>query len=386
MSSRTPSVPPAGIPSYRKEDDRRRDEARLSTLQNQVDEIRQAIRELASRQVRMEENVKQYEGSAAQNRLVIDQVRQESAQSAQARALDENRTRQQVADLEQRLDDGVRPIRSLQAHVSELLEASRKKVDDSSQVQRRFDELRTLIDNLQALGDRNAVVTHQLRDTLDGTRREIDQVRRDLIRNEDAVKIVDQEARRRVAEVGQVVETFSARLDELRSDLAHAFDLIEETKRSIVHVDPTLGELREADAATRIDVNRIQAQAIERHEVLAERIDDVRSATETIASDLRNSTDERFERINDRLEALNEEHRELGYKLSTLNLTFDELRQVDASLRRDIWSLHEQRIRMRLEQVQQELDAITGQRRTAEAASQPEPAPTEPPTIRSLDL
>ena len=385
MSSRTPSVPPAGIPSYRQEDDRRRDEARVNTLQNQVDEIRGAIRELASRQVRIEENVKQYEGSAAQNRLSIEQLRQETAQSAQARALDENRTRQQVSDIEQRLEDGVRPIRSIQAHVSELIEGSRKKVDDTGQTQRKFDELRTMIDTIQALGDRNAVVTHQLRDSQDGLRSEIDQVRRDLLRNEDAVKIVDQEARRRIAEVQQTTAAFSARLDELRSDLAHSFDMIEETKRSIVHVDPTLEELREADAGVKIEVTRNHAQAVERHEVLVERIEDGRQVVETIAAELRQSSEQRYERLGDRMEAIGEEFRELGYKLGTLNLALDELRQVDTTLRRDLWSLHEQRVRIRMEQVQQELDLVTGARRTVETETRAETPAAGPPTIRSLD-
>ena len=385
MSSRTPSVPPAGIPSYRQEDDRRRDEARVNTLQNQVDEIRGAIRELASRQVRIEENVKQYEGSAAQNRLSIDQLRQETAQSAQARALDENRTRQQVSDLEQRLEDGVRPIRSIQAHVSELIDGSRKKVDDGTQTQRKLDELRTMIDTIQALGDRNAVVTHQLRDSQDGLRSEIDQVRRDLLRNEDAVKIVDQEARRRVAEVQQAAAGFSSRLDELRSDLAHGFDMIEETKRAIVHVDPTLEELREADAGVKIEVTRNHAQAVERHEVLVERIEDGRQVVETIAAELRQSSEQRYERLGERTEAIGEEYRELGYKLGTLNLALDELRQVDTSLRRDLWSLHEQRVRVRMEQIQQELDLVTGARRTVETETRADTPAAGPPTIRSLD-
>src|SRR5687768_7622460 len=100
MGNRTPGAPAPGMPAYRQDDERRRDEARLSTMQSQLDELRQALRELASRQVRSEEGLKQYEGSAAQNRLALEQIRQESQQSAQARALDENRTRQQLSDLE----------------------------------------------------------------------------------------------------------------------------------------------------------------------------------------------------------------------------------------------------------------------------------------------
>jgi chromosome segregation ATPase len=386
MSSRTPGVPPAGIPSYRQDDDRRRAEANLTTLQSQVDEVRQALRELASRQVRLEENVKTFEGASTQNRIQIDQVRKEHVQSQQARSLDENRTRQQVADLEQMMQDATRPVRSMQAHIGELLETNRKKTDDAGQSVRRVDEMKSLIDNLQALGDRNAVVTHQLRDAVDALRSEVEQVRRDILRSEDAIKVVDQEARRRIAEVAQVTEGFGSRMDEIRSDLAHAFDMVEEVRRSVAHVDPTLEELREADAVTRVEVNRLQAQSVERHEMLVERIDDTRASADTHLLELRTSMDQRFERASERMERLTEEFRQLEFKVSSMALGLDELKQTDVGLRREIWALHEQRLRSRLEQVQQELEQVTGSRRTVEAEARTTPDPDAPKTIRSLDL
>src|SRR3954463_14323174 len=123
MNNRPSGANPIPVTAFRQEDDRKRDEARFSTLQNQIDELRQALRELASRQGRVEEGLKQYEGGVAQNKLLLDQIRPDAQQSSQARSLDENRTRQQVADMEARLDDISRPVRALQAHVSELLEA-----------------------------------------------------------------------------------------------------------------------------------------------------------------------------------------------------------------------------------------------------------------------
>jgi chromosome segregation ATPase len=382
MSSRAPGASPAGMPPFRQDDERRRDEARLSTLQSQLDELRQALRELASRQVRVEETIKQYEGGSAQNRLGLEQLRQETQQSAQARALDENRTRQQIGDLEQRIDDATRPIRSLTAHVNELLEASRKKVDDSGQHLRRYDELRGMIEHVQALGDRNAVMTHQLRDSIDNVRSESEQIRRDMLRNEDAIKIVDQEARRRVAEVVQAGADVSSRIDELRSDVAHTFDLIEEVRRSITHVDPTLEELRQIDIALRQDIVRFQQQAIERHETLVERQEDTRQAVDAQFDELRTAIEQRYEPLGERIEAVAEQYRELGYRLSTFVLQLDELKQVDGTLRRDLWALHEQRVRLRLEQIQQELELVTGSRRIAEAA----PASDQKAgTIRSLD-
>jgi chromosome segregation ATPase len=386
MSSRPPVAAP-GV--FRHDDDRKRDEARIAAMENQLDEVRRMTRELLSRQARFEEGFKQYEGTAAQNRLALEQIRQEAHQTAQARALDENRTRQHLGDMEARLDDATRPIRSLQAHVTELLEASRKKVDDSGQHQKRYDELRGLIEHNTAHIDRTAVVSHQLRDVIDLVRSELDGLRRDMLRTEDAIKIVDQEARRRIAEVAQTGDNVGARIDEIRSDLAHLFDLIEDTRRSIVHIDPALETLREIDVVMRQDLTRFQSQAIERHELLLERAEDTRQEVDARFDDIRQAIEQRAERLAERIEGSQDQDRDLAFKISTLSGQLDELRQVDASLRRDIWYLHEQRVRLRFEQIQQELDIVTGQRRDAETThgngGAPEPRALRRPAVSDLD-
>jgi chromosome segregation ATPase len=354
---------------YRQEDERKRELARLATLQNQIDELRTALRELASRQVRLEEGVKQMEGGSAENRILIEQSRQESQISARARAIDENRTRQQIADMDQRLEDAVRPVRSLQAHVSELLEASRRKTDDTGAYNRRFEEIRAALEHQQAVGDRNTIAAHQLRETIESSKSELDLVRRDMLRNEDAVKIVDQEMRRRIAEVAQTSEGFNARLDDIRADVSHGLDLISDLQRASASVDPNLDELRKADADIKAETARINQQALERHETLVDRIDDLRQGTDAQFADVRTSQDQRFERLGERIDEINEQYRELGVRIAAFVHQLDELRLVDESLRRDLWQLHEQRVRLRLEQAQAELDQLSGTRRESDDAT-----------------
>ena len=352
-----------GIAPHRQEDDRQREIARQGALQGQVDELRQALRELASRQVRIEEVIKSYEGGVAQNRMMLDQMRQESQQSAQARALDENRTRQQISEMEQRLDDAVRPVRSLQAHVSELLETSRRRVDDTGQNQRRFEELRTMIDHIQAVGDRNTVGSHQVRDGVEALKGDLDQIRRDQLRVDDAVKIVDQEARRRIAEVAESAEAVTSRLDELRADISHSLDLIDETRRSIVHIDPALEELRKIDVDVKQEIVKVNQQAIERHDVVVDRIDDVRTMADGQIAEVRQAQEQRIDRFNERIDDVVDQYRELGARIGTVANQLEQLKLVDETIRRDLWQLHEQRVRLRLEQAQQELDHVSGLRR-----------------------
>jgi chromosome segregation ATPase len=380
MNRSSPAPAPEGFAAHRDEVERQRDIARQGALQGQVDELRQALRELASRQVRIEEIVRHYEGGVAQNRLMLEQFRHEAQQSAQARALDENRTRQQIGEMDQRLDDAIRPVRSLQAHVTELLEASRRRVDDTGQNQRRFEELRAMIDHIQAVSDRSSVAAHQVRDAVEAVKSELDQIRRDQMRNEDAVKIVDQEMRRRIAEVAESSESVDVRLDELRSDISHSFDLIDEVRRSIVHIDPALEELRKADGEVKQEVARVHQQALERHESLVDRIDDVRQMADGQVAEVRQAQDQRIDRFNERLDEAVTQYRELGVRISGLANHLDALKLADESIRRDLWQLHEQRVRLRLEQAQQELDQVTGMRRGENESPQvanPVPRPAD---------
>lgn len=381
MSSRPPATAAQTV-SYRQDDERRRDEARFNALQDQLDELRQVARELIARQERAEELLQANEGGVEQQRLVLEQARQEARQIAQARALDENRTRQYLADVEARVDDAVRPIRSLQAHVQQLVEAARAKTDDTGQHQKRYDELRVMIEHLAAHGDRTLVITHQLRDAIDLMDTEIDALRRDVMRAEDGVKIVDQETRRRVAEVAQIGDAFAARFDELRSDLAHVYDLIEETRRSTAHVDPALEQLHGTDVALRQDLARFQAQVAERLELVPQRFEDIRQEADTRFAELRQAHEQRAERLAARLDEMGEIHRELGNRLNALAEELDQLHLVDDNLRRDLWHLHEQRARLRVEQAQQELDQVTAQRRTDD----PNPAANDRLTRRPHDL
>jgi chromosome segregation ATPase len=174
-----------------------------------------------------------------------------------------------------------------------------------------------------------------------------------------------------VAEAAQAGQDVGARLDELRSDLGHLFDLIDDTRRSVAHVDPALDELRGVDVGLRQDTARFQAQAIERHELLLERAEDMRQETDARFDEVRQAAEHRYERLAERIEDLGEAQRELGFRITALGGQLDELRLVDAGLRRDLWLLNEQRVRLRLEQAQQELEAVAAQRRDAESEGPP---------------
>lgn len=352
--------------SYREQDDRKREESQFHALLADLEDMRGTIRDLMEDRDSSQVLIKQQAAEMAQMNLLLEQSTNEARQAAQAAALNENRTRQFVEELEERLDDATRPVRSLQGHVTDMLEQNRRKVDDSTQNKERFGEISTTIEHISAQTDRTSAIAHGLRDGIDAVRGEVDELRRDILRTDDATKIVDQDSRRRVQGVSDMVEGFNTRLDEIRADIAHTSETIDDTRRSLIHIDPSLDELRTESQGIRADLSKQQSVGDERYDQVVDMIEEQRQETDARFDQLRHTLEERIERLNERLEESNDSSRESGYKLSEINSQIEELKQQDAALHRDIWYLHEQRVRVRLEQVQEELDLATAQRRDAE--------------------
>jgi chromosome segregation ATPase len=113
-------------------------------------------------------------------------------------------------------------------------------------------------------------------------------------------------------------------------------------------------------------LTRFQGQSVERHETILERYEDLRQEVDGHVADLRTAQDQRVDRLIERIEGIAEMYRDMGMRTGAFASQLDELRQTDEMLRRDLWHLNEQRVRVRLEQIQQELEILTGQRRETE--------------------
>jgi chromosome segregation ATPase len=350
----------------RDEDRRKRDEIRITAVQTQLDEVRSLVRELVSRQSRGEEQFKNYEAGLAQLRGMVEQNRHESAQAAQARSLEDARLRQQVADIDARIDEGIKPIRALQAHVTEILEFIRRGRDDDQDDVRRFEEIRNQIEHVAAVAERNNDMILRVRDSAATLRTDLEQSQRDLLKTEDSVRIVEQEVRRRVAESNQEIENLGIRLDELRPVFSQLEAQIVDLRDSIRHVDPSLEELGRTDERIQADITRFYEQSNERDDLLGERVDELRVQHEISVRDIRQSADQRFERVTERIDAFGDVDREVAYRMNMIEMRLEELADADIRLRRELWHLQELRVRQRFDQIQQELEVAVEARRAAE--------------------
>jgi predicted nuclease with TOPRIM domain len=356
----------------RDEERRRRDEAKIIALQQQLDEMRSLVREVVARQSRNEEGFKQYELALAQLRTSTEQHRHEVSQTLQARSLEDSRVRQQLTELDGRIEDTGRPIRSLQAHISEILETLRRGRDETDDEQRKYDELKSIIEHIAAVAERNTGVTQVTRESIEGLRTDLETLRRELLLAEDSVKILEQEVRRRSAEVTQDTRNLSLRIDEFKAVFDQLQGQIEDVRASIVHIDPALEQLAEIDGALKVEIERYVIQADERDDLLSERIDEIRRQIDVQVRDLRQIAEQRYEHVNQRVDSQIDVDRELTYRLNLIDMRIEEVRELWTKLRREVWHIHEQRSRMHLDQAQAELEAVTDARRAAEMEATPE--------------
>src|SRR5207248_1175357 len=147
-------------------------------------------------------------------RADLDDHRRGQVQYAQARQLDDNRVRAGLADMHGGISEAHGAIRTLQAQTAELIEQTRARRDTTDITNRRFDELQSQISRTFAQQDRLVEVLNALRESIEEVRVEATQARRDYQRIEDAIHIVDSEAKRRVVEVEQRIEVIPPRVDE----------------------------------------------------------------------------------------------------------------------------------------------------------------------------
>jgi len=370
----------------RDEDRRRREAVTINNLQQQIDELRALLRDHASRVGRGDEIVKNVEASIADIRVDLDDHRRSTVQYAQARQLDENRFRSALTDMHGGISEAHGSIRQLQAQTAELIEQSRARRDTTELTNRRFDELQSQITRAFAQQDRLVEVMKNLRESIEEVRVEAAQARRDYQRVDDAIRIVDSEAKRRVVEVEQRIEVLPPRIEESLRRVSAVETAFKSLGDEFARIHNALQHL--ADIETRQDeiTSQFNEQALERHDLVLERIEEVRQQGDAVSRDLRHAAEERDSYLASRIDISDDALRDVAHRISLVNTRVDEVGQRIADVRRELARAAEQQVRSRFKQVQQELEEVVElNRRVLTSEGGEEPGPSHRPTLRALE-
>ena len=342
----------------RDEERRRRDAGTINNLQQQIDELRGLMREYVARSGRSDEIVKSVEAMAGDVRADLEDHRRATMQHAQARQLDENRMRQNLAQLHGGITEAHAEVRTLQAQVTELIEQSRARRDTTDLTNRRFDELQAQITRAFAQQERFVEVVKAVRESVEEVRVGIAQFPRDIQRVDDAIHIVDSEAKRRVVEIEQRIEVLPPRIEEVAKRVITIENGLKGLGDEFARIHHALQALAATDVRVEEEYNMHNEQSLERHDLVLERIEEVRQQGDAVARDLRHAAEERDVFLANRQDAFDEGVRDIAHRISLVNTRVDEVGQRIAEVRKELARAAEVQVRSRYRQAQEELEEV----------------------------
>ena len=135
--------------NYRSDDQSKKGEAQVFQLQQQVDELRRLLREQIARQHSLEDNWKSSEARIIQVREQADKQAAELTQMVQVRLLEEHRMKQELSDIQVRVNEPAKPIRELRSQVAEIIETRRREGEQVGLDKMALEKLNVAIRDLQ---------------------------------------------------------------------------------------------------------------------------------------------------------------------------------------------------------------------------------------------
>jgi len=353
---------PDVVSTSRDEELRRRAEAQNYQLQQQVDDLRRQLRELGARQQWLEDLYKQNEGRLAQFQISQDQFAQTITQTINARQVDEQRVKQQVADLLGRVDEPMKFIRELRAQVTELGDSRRADRDRMAADLRQYEGLQSQLRELAGQIGLIADAQRQLRDLVHDLDTVNAETRQEIQRVAELQRMEEQRLRRQGVELQEIVEGLRLQFQDTVSRSQRIDDVRRQVMEHIEALEDTVGETQQEVQRQDTMLQRMDKQILENHLVVQERAEAVRTAFEADLAEVRQSGDQRTDRHIGRFQQIDDRLRDLEQRLAELPPLFDRLSARDLEIEAERERIEELHLRREIEALDAQLQEMRARR------------------------
>lgn len=344
------------------EEYRRRQDLVATSLQNQIEELRRQVKDAQSKAAWVEEGQKQTGVKLSELVSAYEQLKQDKSQQDQARALQDQKLKKLIADLQERYDQPMKTLRQLQAQVHDFGEQWRKDRDQAGVSIGQLEELRQRQLAIQA---RMALIeesSEQVKDVLDEIRGKFEEQKRVLARSQEVWQIETQRFLRQDVELDHKIEEAG----KGRLDFAAKLQWLDEQRKSdrteVDKVSSRLESLEISREQATSAVQRIAEQLAIGDNVLQERLEQYRGLLQHELADLAEMVKSRLDRLASAMDAFEDRCRKLDSRLDLVPGRFEELKKRDEDLTGKLIALDEERVLRRIEQLQKELDEIRSRR------------------------
>jgi chromosome segregation ATPase len=354
----------------REDESRKRDEAALHQMQQQVDDLRRQLREAVARQQWLEDLYKNTEGQVVQLQMAQERHAQDVSQTLQVRQIEDGRLKQQLAELMQKAEEPMKPIRDLRAQIGELADARRQDRERNTADARQFEtlqgQLRQLVSQIGLLADGQ----RQLRDLVHELDAVNNETRQEISRVAELQRMEEQRLRRQGVELQEVVEGLKVQFTELASRSARVEDVRRQLLEHIEALQAQATEGQENDGRLQQGLGRLEKMALENHSAMQDRTEAMRVQRATELSDVRQLGDQRMERYVTRFGQLEDRIRELDSRLAETMPHFEALYRRNEDVQALVDALEERHLRMEMENLETQMGEFRARRakQQAEAA------------------
>ncbi|NTU83239.1 MAG: hypothetical protein HGA45_28350 [Chloroflexales bacterium] len=313
---------------YEEERLRAHEQSQIVYLQGQIDELRRMLKEQTNKYNWAMEQVRKTEGTVTQVQSLFERHANEVAQAGEAVRRDVVSLRKEVAGALVKIDEGVRPIRDMQAQIQQVAEARKQDRDYVStwlgRIEQTEQQILVFQAQLKEFDDRQRQILLQLDRLREADTVAVQEARRvgdELQIEKQSLRRQSVEAQQLVADVRIVLEEHSSRISRL-DDIRQRIDLFAETlPGQIIEVASKLPDLA-------ADIKRVERVSTERFLMNQERLEDVRQQADEKIGELQEADEQHLRQLTGWLERIDGYIRELEQRLTRSSIKLEAAQQV----------------------------------------------------------
>jgi hypothetical protein len=356
---------------YREDDQLKRGEAQLYQLQQQVDELRRLLRELMARQSTGDEYSKQNQSLFLQMRDQMDKQVADFNQAFQVRVLEEHRIKQEIAELQARASEPIKPLRELRSQITEMSEQRRREGEQVNLDKHALEKLGSEIRNTQAQIGRLDNHIKDLREAIKITANAQEFYQRELERLGEAIYNWEQLVRRQGDEFREEIKTLRAEVQLFANRITRLEDLQRIDAARIEEFPPVLDVLRQEDERILGNVVRVEKLTGERIAIVQDRLEEIRQQAESGIFNLNQLFSTQVDSDSLRFTQLDERMRTSESQLQETQLRIEQVKQLHEAELFEIYQMEEAVQSTRLEHIQAEYEMVRQHRAKAQASRMP---------------
>lgn len=280
------------------------EQSQLIYLQNQIDELRRALKDQNNKYAWSMEQTRRSEAQVGQLQNLIERQAQEVQTTLEVYKREITALRREVASSLLRAEEAVKPIREMQAQIHQLQEGRRQDRDAVAPLYSRIEDIEHRAkDTLSLIRDSDERY-RQYQAQFDQLRTADAAAVEQMRRTDEQVQIEKQHLRRQAAEAQQLVADVRASFEDPLARIGRLEERTRSNEEQLAELPPQLDSLAERLPTLVDEIRRVELVATERFLMNQERLEDLRHQHDERMGEVHETNDQHFLHLTSWLERI----------------------------------------------------------------------------------